>query len=136
FNGQAIRMDYDGVGRILARVYPDGTSNSFGYTVTGQRWRMVDGSGETTNTFDARDRIIQRDHITLGGPNSRVNYWYNPQGTASRVQGSDPLIGPTSDTSYVYDSLNRLVAVGDTSVGSYPDRATAYEYDLAGNLEV
>ena len=54
------RKNYDEASRLLARVFPDGTSNTFAYTVTGQRWKTVDASGLATNQLDRPDRVVQR----------------------------------------------------------------------------
>ena len=135
FNGQAIRMDYDAASRLLARVYPDGTSNTFVYTITGQRWKMSDASGVTTNKLDNRDRVTQRDHYEGGNIQSRLLYFYDPRGNVAGVQGYSAIQNGV-DVTYAYDSLNRLEAVSDARSGpGYPEFTTGYTYDLVGNLE-
>ena len=37
FNGVIITNRYDVINRLTTRVYPDGTSDAFTYTATGQR---------------------------------------------------------------------------------------------------
>jgi RHS repeat-associated protein len=136
FNGQAIRMDYDAASRILAKVYSDGTSNTFAYTLTGQRWKMSDASGVTSNRFDGLDRLIERTHepVVGWGPMVWQNYAYDPQGNLVSVAIRDYYNNIGSELTYDHDSLNRLSAVNDLRLGFGVPKTTSYEYDGLGNL--
>lgn len=125
FNGAFITNVYDLLNRLTARIYPNGTSNTFTYTLTGQRQTMTDASGNYTNVYDSRDRLC-----TNSTPQGTLFYTYDANGNVTNIMSST--IGGTL-VAYQYDALNRLTNVIDSRLAGAQN--TAYGFDAVGNLQ-
>jgi RHS repeat-associated protein len=125
FNGKIITNRFDSLNRLVARIYPDGTSNTFTFSSTGRRLIMKDASGSYTNQYDIRDRLR-----TNTSPAGVLCYSYDANGNVASIVSSN-----TAGTfvSYQYDPLNRLTNVADGRLTGTQN--TAYGYDAAGNLK-
>lgn len=75
---------YDELNRLLTKT-PDAslgeTAVTYDYTVSGQCAAMQDASGETTYSYDARDRLIKK-----GTPQGPLTYTYNDAGQLLNIQ--------------------------------------------------
>jgi YD repeat-containing protein len=117
-NGVSGALSYDAAGRLTGIAYDLGGTplESISYTLNaaGLRTSMTDGSGTTTWSYDALDRLIEAAY-----PNSDVlEYGYDAVG--NRV--SLTVNGVT--TTSAFDAGNRLTASGSATYG----------YDHNGNL--
>jgi YD repeat-containing protein len=54
--GNRTTYSFDGASQLLGRKYPDGTRVTLAYDSTGNRTKMVDGTGRYTYSFDALSR--------------------------------------------------------------------------------
>lgn len=119
FNGDTTGFTYSPCcGRLLQKLFPDGSSESYTYTGTGQIRTVVNQLGTTAYTYDQRDRVIQVDNPD----NTFIAYTYDAAGNRLSVTT------PASTTTYGYDALNRLSKVTDQQ-----NQVTSYSYDAVGN---
>ena len=139
---------YDAGGRVVERVYPDGTSSgTHGYNAAGWLDRL--GLAITATRYDARGQAVGVEHGT--GTRTVSTYdaargWLVNRSTtmgAAQLQSLTYSRGPTGrieavtgasaaeSWSYSYDTLDRLVRA-DNQGGDPLDEA--YAYDLAGNM--
>jgi RHS repeat-associated protein len=123
FNGFVITNVYNCLNQLVARVYPDGTSNTFAYTATGQRQTMADASGTYSYVYDLRDNL--RTNTTPAGT---LTYSYDVNGNVTNVVPSTP---GASAVAYSYDEQNRLTSLANPFYGS-----VTYRFDPVGNLQL
>lgn len=122
FAGRTKRWTYDASGRLTGIDYATDPDVSFVLTPAGQRARMDDSTGTTTQSFDARDRLVRR----TDSRGRTIDYAYDAVGNlVSRTTANQ-------SHTYAYDERNRLVRVTSV-VGGGPARITSYTYDAAGN---
>lgn len=126
FNGAVITNQYD-ANNHLTNVTAAGYHVIYTYTATGQRQTMNDPSGNTTYTYDNRDRLLTKTEQWTNGPNLNLNYGYNANGEISNIWSSTT---GGINLKYTYDSLNRL-----TNVLANGNQAAGYAFDLVGNLQ-
>jgi RHS repeat-associated protein len=132
FNRKTTTYNYDSLDRILSKV-PDPSlsqpTNSFTYTLTGQRLSMTDPSG-TTNypSYNNRDRLL-----TKATPEGTLTYTYDAHGNLLTIVSSN---ANGASLAYQYDALNRLSKVCDNRIAAGCGAAgvTTYTYDATGNL--
>ncbi|HLF77761.1 MAG TPA: RHS repeat-associated core domain-containing protein [Dehalococcoidia bacterium] len=120
---QVTTYGYSDRNQLTSIDYPVGTSDvSFDYDEVGNRIEMVDGTGTTTYTPDALNRLS-----SVAFPGSRiVGYTYDAVGNRETVTYP----GGSDEVTYGYDEANNL-----TSVTDWNSQVTAYDYDDAGLLE-
>jgi RHS repeat-associated protein len=119
FNGNTITYSYDARNRLIAKNYPDGTSVTYTYTLTGQVATVTDARGTTRYAYDDRDRLLSR----TDPDGTVISYTYDADGDRTSVTI------PAGTATYTFDALNRMATVTD------PDGAlTSYTYDADGNL--
>jgi RHS repeat-associated protein len=125
FNGHTTEYRYDPLNRLLSKIPDPALGNptvTYGYTATGKRDFMSDGSGTTVYHYNERDEL--QDKTTSVGT---LSYGYNPNGSVVSIQSGNP---NGVSVQYRYDALNRLDRVIDHGAGT-----TFYAYDPAGNLD-
>ena len=143
--------DYDGAGRLLRMVDPNGLVTSFTYHPRG--WLLSqtfgEGAGAATTqydydpagnitritspdgayldfTYDAANRL---DSIADSDGN-RVDYTLDTMGNRVAEETKNPQGAVTATLSRVYNTLNRLQRIA----GAATDRYTDYVYDPNGNV--
>ncbi len=130
FNGKTTSFSYDLIRRLLSKV-PDASLNQpavrFTYNRNGQRATMNDASGATVYSYDARNRLANKQT-----PFGTLSYTYNEAGNLLNT-GSSNTNGVSVD--YGYDSLNRLESVQDNNLLGLNGGVTSYSYDTVGNLQ-
>ncbi len=118
-----IVYDYDNDSRLWHTYYPAGgiTQNvTLAYYANGLQLTMADGTGTTTWTYDAADRLYQ-----MSAPGGAVSYGYDDANRrTSMTQG-----GHT--TSYYYDNAGRMQTL-DNGLGNVFD----FTYDNGNRLRV
>lgn len=121
---QYFTYDYDASDRLVRKINPDHTTESYEYENPGNNTyseTLIDRDGTRHVLIkDARGRVIRKyepNNITL-------SYTYNNAGVIASVMNTDGLI-----TTIQYDSLGRKISITDPNTG-----ATACTYDDAGRL--
>lgn len=119
--GRVTRWEYDGMGREIARILPEGQRETKAYDEAGQLVSSTDFNGRTTGyDYDANGRILRLDYPQ----DADVVFAYD--GNGQRIEVRDGRGVSTRQ----YDARGRLSAVNDADGGQI-----AYEYDAAGNLQ-
>lgn len=143
--------DYDGAGRLLRMVDPNGLATSFTYHPRGWLTSQTvgEGVGASTTLYDY-DPVGNLTRITLptGGTldftydaanrlevitdsaGNKLRYTLDTMGNRVAEQTEDPVGTVTRSLGRAYNDLNRLVQ----QVGADPARVTDYAYDPNGNL--
>ena len=83
--------------------FPDSTSLTFTYTLTGQRATVEDDRGTTHYVYDERDRLVSR----TDPDGMQISYVYDVAGNRTALTS---LAGTTV---YTFDLVNRLETVTD-----------------------
>jgi len=116
-NGDTTYYEYDIMNRLRKKLYPDGDSVVYTYTITGKRESVLDRNGLIQYTYNNMGRVSRIEY-----PNGNfIEYDYDPAGNRTKI------ITAEGTTNYEYDKLNRLTKVIDV------DGSTTYEYDAVGN---
>jgi YD repeat-containing protein len=139
------QLRYDAVGNRTLLVYPSGQQVQYGYDELNRLKTVKDWTGATTTyTYDAGSQLQQAGNPNgtaaaytsdLAGRVQRINhtgpgnatilslqYGYDKVGNRTLEQGSQ------GNSSYVYDTLDRLTSV------TYPNgEQVSYTYDDTGN---
>ncbi len=120
--GRTTQYGYDADNELTSIGYSDGqTPNvAYTYTATGQRRTMADGTGTTTDQYDALDRPI----TVTNGANQSVGYGYDAVGNVTAL--TYPAAAVVTRT---YDTLDRLAGITD-----WLGHATQFGYDADSNL--
>jgi RHS repeat-associated protein/uncharacterized repeat protein (TIGR01451 family) len=134
FNGRTTSYQYDTMNRLTVKTADTFFSTgacaggrcgapqiTYNYNAIGRRVSMLDASGATSYTYDARDHLLTKATAAAG----TLIYTYDAAGNMLTLSSSN--VGGASMT-YTYDALNRLGSATDGS-GS-----TSYAYDAVGNL--
>ncbi len=109
---------YDVMGQLTTITYPNSSQVTYTYDAAGNRTQMVDSTGTTTWTYNARNLATSE---SKGGEG--ITYSYDD---ASRKTSQTDQANVT--TSYSYDAAGRLTSV--TADG----KTTTYGYDANSNL--
>ena len=109
------RYAYDDDGQLTAVEYPDGTDESFTYDAVGNRTR-ANGATYNVNAMNQYTSVS-------GGASPVSAITYDNDGNMISLTDAN------GKTSYCYDTLNRLVAVTNTSAGI----RWSCRYDVFGN---
>ena len=138
--GQTWRRSYDGASRLIAKMDPQGSVESYAYNALNQRVSQTDGNGHTTNlTYDTAGFLK-----SFTDPRGSVNYSYDGAGRLStrtdQLNRTDTysydlmnnIVGGQNrrgqQATFGYDALNRLVSE------QHSDSQVQRTYDAAGRL--
>ena len=123
--GQAISFSYDVLNRLTSKDDVDSSTNiaSFVYDQgagsIGLRTNMVDGSGETTWSYDLQGgtRTVTETYVYDPGPGG-VNLEYELTQTSDWLGRTSQIIYPDDETvTYSYDSLGRPAGIDGEDAG-------------------
>ena len=115
--------DYDAFGRTFEVVQSfDSGATSWTETTTYTDFGQVESIASASGTKDYGS--INYEYDLVSGQRTRTYVSHDADGDPET-----PEVVITTDTSYTYDTLDRLSTVTDTD-----DATTSYEYDIAGNL--
>ncbi len=137
---------YDGAGRLLKVIDPNGLAITFSYDQRGRLLTRTEGSETTTYAYDAagnRIKLTKPDasYITfVYDAAHRLTDMFDALGNrlSLRLDGNDnrtavQLLDPNNNQAFVrtyaYDYVNRLAAEADAQ-----NNITQYAYDYQGNL--
>ena len=121
FNGETITYTYSPCcGKLEKKTFPDGTTEDYTYTATGQVETVTTYHGITSYHYDLRDRVARVDNLD----GTSISYSYDDAGNRTSITI------PSGTTFYTFDKLNRLATVTDPDGG-----LTSYTYDLVGNRQ-
>ena len=118
FNGNTFTFDYDERNRLSDQHFPDSTSLTFTYTLTGQRATVEDDRGTTHYVYDERDRLVSR----TDPDGMQISYVYDVAGNRTADQ--------SRRDHRLHLRPREPPGDGDRCRG----RETDYLYDAAGNL--
>ncbi len=125
-NDQTIEFQYDAVNQLIRKTLlpgmPDEAITRFGYDSVGNLAFVVDPDSSLTMTYDQLGRL--GGISTTGSPNQpdvALDYTYDKNGNRLTMTG------PTGQTEYVYDEVNRLTHLTNPSV-----QTVNFDYDALG----
>jgi YD repeat-containing protein len=131
--GHTTVYTYDLLSRLARTQDAGGNLTGYGYDAVGNRVTMTDANGIITRYgYDAVSRLITvTENYSPSQPtnyqtNVTTQYAYDPLGNRTVITNA---AGYT--TTYVYDALNRIVAMSDPL-----GHTTRYAYDAIGNRTV
>ena len=116
---EEIDYETDGEGRLLRKVFADGTTYSATYTDQGLLETQTDSRGTTTHQYDEFDRVVRVDNPD----GSFIGYEYDAAGRIIVIETA------AGETQYTYDARDRVVSITTDNGGT-----TNYTYDAAGQV--
>ena len=138
-------LTYDAASRIIARTYPDGTTEHTTYDVLGRIVRVQHGSRTATYAYDRCSRLIRMSDNSAGtrrfiydaagqlvtavdALGYRTHFEYDAAGQMVRT-----LDATSQVTTYIYDAAGQLIRTVK-GAGSTAEITSTYTYDAAGRL--
>jgi YD repeat-containing protein len=118
FHGETTTSQYDTLGRVVTTTFPDGSSQSYTYTSSGQIAAVTDRHGTTQYQYDSDERLTS----VTDANGATISYTYDDFGRTQTVTT------PSGTTNYGYDTYGRLTSVIDADGAE-----TRYTYDEHGN---
>ena len=119
--GQVTTYTYDELNRVSLVQYADGSSDTSGYDIYGNRTNLANADVTYTFGFDAKNRLTSKADAR-GATTKSLGWSYD---------ASDHILTKTTydndQTSYVYDGTHRLVALRNPNY-----LEVSYQYDGAG----
>mgnify|MGYP001583591971 FL=1 len=149
--GSITRFEYNNLNQLIKITDPQNNITTYTYDKNGNRTSQTDANGKATNyEYNYKGQLIKE--TDSGG--DVTTYVYGGAGCASCGGGSDKLTSIIDSkgrvTSYVYDSIGRLIKIIDpingtisytydsrgrlTSVTDSIGNPTSYEYDSLGRV--
>jgi len=140
--GNRFSFSYDSLGRKIGMIDPDMGNWTYAYDLNNNLVKQTDSRGQAiTLSYDQLNRIISKKsqdvnvsfiydqdyYGTLSKIYNNANISYTYDKRMRRVKDSVSMNGKTFDTTYVYDSSDRLISMNDLS-------GINYYYDLKDNL--
>jgi RHS repeat-associated protein len=120
--GRTTTYKYDPANRLTEVSYSSGSPSAtkYEYDEDGDRTKMIDGTGESTDTYDQLDRLTE----AKDGHGDAVKYEYNLADQPTKISYPN---GKAITRSY--DNAGRLKSVTD-----WPENTTTFTYDPDSNL--
>ena len=132
-NGEATEYYYDALSRLKTAFLPNDVTQDYAYDDCGNISRMAEISGhyveETQYYYDKNNRLLLKETTAAGGDVTANRYDYDTAGNQiySAESATQNGITTTSESAYLYNGLNQLVAVIDPNEKIY-----AYAYNTEG----
>ena len=128
-------MGYDELGRQTTKVWPDGSTERYGYDTVGNRTSQALADGVITNTFsyDNLNRLRQANYASAGTSTLARTVIYTYTATGQRQSINDSTYGTTS---YSYDNRDRVVQIQQPQIGTVAAQSVGYGYDERSNRTV
>lgn len=138
-------LTYDAASRIIARTYPDGTTEHTMYDALGRIVRVQHGSRTATYAYDRCSRLIRMSDNSAGtrrfiydaagqlvtavdALGYRTHFEYDAAGQMVRTLDATGQV-----TTYIYDAAGQLIRTVK-GAGSTAEITSTYTYDAAGRL--
>ena len=138
-------LTYDAASRIIARTYPDGTTEHTTYDVLGRIVRVQHGARTATYAYDRCSRLIRMSDNSAGtrrfiydaagqlvtavdALGYRTHFEYDAAGQMVRTLDASGQV-----TTYIYDAAGQLIRTVK-GAGSTAEITSTYTYDAAGRL--
>ena len=119
--GQVTTYTYDSLNRVSLVLYADGSTDTYGYDIYGNRTKLANADVAYTFGFDAKNRLISKADVR--GSTTKSLFW--------TYDASDHIRTKTTydndQTVYAYDGTHRLVALQNPNY-----LQVSYQYDAAG----
>jgi len=144
-NGRVTELAYDAVDRLTTETWrssSEGVANTIDYTYdkASNLISVLDSVSALTFTYDNRDRVKSVNNSgTPEVPDVLLEYSYD--GVGNVLSTTDTITGGMSaTTSYVYDALNRMTRISQTSdafstSGGASDKRVDLTYNQIGQFE-
>lgn len=138
-------LTYDAASRIIARTYPDGTTEHTTYDALGRIVRVQHGARTATYAYDRCSRLIRMSDNSAGtrrfiydaagqlvtavdALGYRTHFEYDAAGQMVRTLDATDQV-----TTYIYDAAGQLIRTVK-GAGSTAEITSTYTYDAAGRL--
>ena len=138
-------LTYDAASRIIARTYPDGTTEHTTYDALGRIVRVQHGARTATYAYDRCSRLIRMSDNSTGtrrfiydaagqlvtavdALGYRTHFEYDAAGQMVRTLDATGQV-----TTYIYDAAGQLIRTVK-GAGSTAEITSTYTYDAAGRL--
>ena len=138
-------LTYDAASRIIARTYPDGTTEHTTYDALGRIVRVQHGARTATYAYDRCSRLIRMSDNSTGNRRFiydaagqlvtavdalgyRTHFEYDAAGQMVRTLDATGQV-----TTYIYDAAGQLIRTVK-GAGSTAEITSTYTYDAAGRL--
>ena len=138
-------LTYDAASRIIARTYPDGTTEHMTYDALGRIVRVQHGARTATYAYDRCSRLIRMSDNSAGtrrfiydaagqlvtavdALGYRTYFEYDAAGQMVRTLDATGQV-----TTYIYDAAGQLIRTVK-GAGSTAEITSTYTYDAAGRL--
>ena len=138
-------LTYDAASRIIARTYPDGTTEHTTYDALGRIVRVQHGARTATYAYDRCSRLIRMSDNSAGtrrfiydaagqlvtavdALGYRTHFEYDAAGQMVRTLDATGQV-----TTYIYDAAGQLIRTVK-GAGSTAEITSTYTYDAAGRL--
>ena len=138
-------LTYDAASRIIARTYPDGTTEHMTYDALGRIVRVQHGTRTATYAYDRCSRLISMSDNSAGtrrfiydaagqlvtavdALGYRTHFEYDAAGQMVRTLDATGQV-----TTYIYDAAGQLIRTVK-GAGSTAEITSTYTYDAAGRL--
>ncbi|OFN45348.1 DUF6531 domain-containing protein [Rothia sp. HMSC071F11] len=138
-------LTYDAASRIIARTYPDGTTEHTTYDALGRIIRVQHGARTATYAYDRCSRLIRMSDNSAGtrrfiydaagqlvtavdALGYRTHFEYDAAGQMVRTLDATGQV-----TTYIYDAAGQLIRTVK-GAGSTAEITSTYTYDAAGRL--
>ncbi len=129
--GQTRSLEYDGHGRLSARVTPEQGRTTYNYTADDLMQTVTDARGATrTFVYDSRHLVTNINYGSPGNVAVTANVSFGYDAAGNRTSMTDGLGSKT----YNYDTLSRLTWEERTFAGLGTYRLT-YDYNVGGGLK-